>query len=410
MKAALAALMVTGAATLPQAALAEEMPNVALLDEAKLGKSDILMESGRTTNGDTGLGNLVADAYRAALGTDFALVSADSVQGSINWGWISSAKVRETLPKNQKLYKYEIKGSDLRPILNAQLSTANGADYSISGFKYVWSREYASVFYALLPNDSFLFANATYTVAVSESIAASNPIATLGRKIGEGPTETQALTSHLTSFGGLIASEPASRIRQVLFSIPEKISIGEARLAPKGQLVTVEGVVTTRPGIWGGKKFYLEDGTGATFIANEQHNVRPGDRVRVTAKSDWNVGEHRLNAIVSLSVIGHGDAPAPTLASPAQVSDSTQSKLLMLQGVKIEGIYPPAEFGNFGFTVSKNGEEAFIRSDSRSGLLYEDFTAKFKVGDIVDCIGISNRWVDYLQLNVREPGDVRISQ
>ena len=39
------------------------------------------------------------------------------------------------------LTKLEIKGKDLREIINAQISPVYGPDYSISGFTYTWNPE-----------------------------------------------------------------------------------------------------------------------------------------------------------------------------------------------------------------------------------------------------------------------------
>lgn len=48
--------------------------------------------------------------------------------------------------------------------------------------------------------------------------------------------------------------------------IPATISISDSRAKAAGSLVTVEGTVTTEPGIFGGQSFYLQDGTGGVYV------------------------------------------------------------------------------------------------------------------------------------------------
>lgn len=56
--------------------------------------------------------------------------------GKVTWGDLYNIQ-----PFGNTLMTFEIKGKDLAPIINAQLSPIYGPDYSISGFHYTWNPE-----------------------------------------------------------------------------------------------------------------------------------------------------------------------------------------------------------------------------------------------------------------------------
>nr|WP_316046849.1 DUF6359 domain-containing protein [Planococcus glaciei] len=61
-------------------------------------------------------------------------------------------------------------------------------------------------------------------------------------------------------------------------------SIAKARTSG-GELIQVEGIVTTGTGFWGGNAFYIQDETAGMYVYTSSANVAPGDKVRLTGKN-----------------------------------------------------------------------------------------------------------------------------
>lgn len=88
---------------------------------------------------ETNLGDLVADAYRAATGADIALVESREIRSSLALGDISYKDVLRVLPDSKPVSVAEVSGADLMDALemSARLyPNANGGFFQVSGLTY----------------------------------------------------------------------------------------------------------------------------------------------------------------------------------------------------------------------------------------------------------------------------------
>ena len=88
---------------------------------------------------ETNLGDLTADAYRAATGADLALVESSELKASLALGDIRYKDVLKVLPDGKPIAAAEISGADLMDALemSARLyPNANGGFFQISGLTY----------------------------------------------------------------------------------------------------------------------------------------------------------------------------------------------------------------------------------------------------------------------------------
>lgn len=69
-------------------------------------------------------------------------------------------------------------------------------------------------------------------------------------------------STNLKTESVMLGNVPAEPLPAEEDPIPATISISDSRAKTAGSLVTVEGTVTTEPGIFGGQSFYLQDETG----------------------------------------------------------------------------------------------------------------------------------------------------
>ncbi|ASK61493.1 endonuclease [Virgibacillus phasianinus] len=162
-----------------------------------------------SNNGDHGLGNLIADGMKAAMDSDFAMMNgggirADLLAGDVTWGDLYNIQ-----PFGNTLMKFEIKGADLYPIIQAQLSPKYGPDYSISGFHYTWDPETSEVVDVTMPDGTPVDMDKTYTLTVNNFMGTSTgskyaPISELGTNPEMGPSDLDATVDFVE---GLNSSE-----------------------------------------------------------------------------------------------------------------------------------------------------------------------------------------------------------
>ncbi len=88
---------------------------------------------------ETNLGNLVADAFRAALGTDVALINGGGIRNSVDIGPITYNEIISVLPYGNDGVSIAVSGQMLLDALEMGIRTspaANGGFMNVSGMRY----------------------------------------------------------------------------------------------------------------------------------------------------------------------------------------------------------------------------------------------------------------------------------
>lgn len=200
-----------------------------------------------------------------------------------------------------------------------------------------------------------------------------------------------------------IADVKVEDLPEVENPIPDLVSIDDARGVDDGELVTVEGVVTTTPGIWGGDGFYLQDETGGIYVFSSSDDVEQGQKVEVTAKKTTFNGEIELEDIVEVSDLGDGDMPEPEEVNV--VDDSNQGQLLTLKNVEVQNIDEPDSYGTFEFDAVNGEETTRVRVDNRSSFDYDAFTEQYGEGDELAITGVGSTFDGTYLLKPRSDDD-----
>ncbi|GGG61570.1 OmpL47-type beta-barrel domain-containing protein [Paenibacillus radicis (ex Gao et al. 2016)] len=198
-----------------------------------------------------------------------------------------------------------------------------------------------------------------------------------------------------------IADVPAEPLPVEEGPIPAKITVAEARSKAEGATVTVEGVVTTEPGAFGGQAFYLQDATGGIYVFQSQSGFHLGDVVKVTAPLALYNTELELADVAAIEKTG--TASIPTAAQVSAITDSLQGQLIQLNDVKISNIITATPAGSFEFDVVKGSVSNHIRVDARTGLTLANFP--YTEGDVVDITGVAAIFKGVNQLKPRGISD-----
>jgi len=173
-----------------------------------------------------------------------------------------------------------------------------------------------------------------------------------------------------------------------------EVTIAEARAAVgTDRTVQIQGTVTTTPGSWGGKAFYVQDETAGVYVFSssaEAGSLAVGDIVKITGKTSLYSGEVQFNS-PAIERISTGIAPAPqTVTLP--IDDSLQGELITLENVKIKDLAPSGTYGTFEFkAVDAANNELLIRHDNRTGYQFSQFEADgFNNNDVISVTGIAS--------------------
>ena len=161
----------------------------------------------RTENGagESALGNLIADAQRAAMGTDFAFMNpggirADVLAGEVTWGELFTVQ-----PFGNSLVKMNLTGQQIYDLLEQQWAGQTFARIlKTSGLTYEWdaAAPAGGRVVAVYRNGAPLDKTATYTATVNSFLADGGDNFTVLRegsnRVG-GPVDLDALIAYIQS-------------------------------------------------------------------------------------------------------------------------------------------------------------------------------------------------------------------
>ncbi|MFP7493098.1 endonuclease [Terribacillus saccharophilus] len=186
---------------------------------------------------------------------------------------------------------------------------------------------------------------------------------------------------------------------------PQHLTIKEARDVQDGEAVTIEGVVTSTPGSFGGNGFYLQDDTAGIYVFQDSEGFKPGDSVRISAiKTTYN-GEVEVKDIIDSEVIGQAELPAAKTVSA--VDASNQGQLVKIENAEIKNIEAVNSYGTFEFdAVGQDGNTTRVRVDNRIGTDHDTFLSQFQEGDKVDITGAASIFKDTYQLKPVSPDNI----
>ncbi|MBP3952591.1 DUF6359 domain-containing protein [Bacillus suaedae] len=399
-----------------------------LVDEQKnevVGKSaQTLVNSYPTRDkfGDPGVGNLLADSMKFSMDSDFALMNGGGVRNPLHEGEITWGDLFNITPFGNYLVKIEISGAEFKNILNAMISPQYGADSFIAGAKYTWDpleNEVVDVF--LLDEEgkvgSEIDPTATYSLVVNNYMYENSEhsdyrlLSQYGKNKIDGKIDVEALVDYVKSYNNepiVYPNEGLGRIEAIEVVTPDlgEVTIKEAREAGVKKKVTVEGIVTVTPGVWGSNGYYIQDDTAGVYVNGA--GVKIGDRVKLTGITAESAGEFQLtNLIGQAEILGSVDVPAAIQLTPSEINEATEGKLVEVKGATISELKSVNTYGTFEFIATKEGKSVSVRVDNRAGVTYDNFA--YKNGDVVNVKGVVGEFNGTYQLKPRMVEDIVVA-
>lgn len=229
----------------------------------------------------------------------------------------------------------------------------------------------------------------------------SSGSASLRLKQGSSNVITESVT---------IANVPAEPLPDDGPAVPAVTPIATARQAADGTAVTVQGTITTEPGLFGGQGFYLQDSSAGIYVFQSTAGYRLGDQIVISAAKTTYNGEIELESPVKIEKKGTAELPQPLVQSA--LTDSNQGQRVTLQNVTIQNYKAAAPAGSFEFDVASNsgdGAATHVRVDGRTGIDAAAFQQRYPAGTTVNITGISSIFKGTYQLKTISEDGVQLA-
>ncbi|EEL49435.1 MULTISPECIES: bifunctional metallophosphatase/5'-nucleotidase [Bacillus cereus group] len=176
---------------------------IAPLVNEVVGKSTAPLDRKQNAAGESTLGNLIADAQRATMQSQIALMNPGGIRNDLDAGDITWGELYGIQPFGNQLIKVNLTGQDIRDILNQQWQKDKTRMLQISGIQYTWDANKADgekITNIHLTNGEELVASKTYSV-VANAFLASGGDGFVSFKNGKdaetGPNDFEALVDYV---------------------------------------------------------------------------------------------------------------------------------------------------------------------------------------------------------------------
>lgn len=200
---------------------AKAAEKVAPLVNQVVGSTAAVINRDQTTAGESALGNFIADAQRAAMGTDFAFMNPGGIRADLDMGDVTWGELFTVQPFGNSLVKLEMTGQQIYAVLNQQLfGPVTTRFLQISGLTYTWdfNRPAGDRIVEVRKNGALLDLAATYTVTANNFIAAGGDgftVFTQGQNPVGGPIDLDALIDYIKTLSQPFSASIEGRISRL---------------------------------------------------------------------------------------------------------------------------------------------------------------------------------------------------
>jgi 2',3'-cyclic-nucleotide 2'-phosphodiesterase / 3'-nucleotidase / 5'-nucleotidase len=192
-----------------------------------IGEAAGPMTREQNEHGESVLGNVIADAMAAEMGTDFAFMNPGGIRADLDAGEITWGELFTIQPFGNDLVKMTLTGAEIRELLNQQFNPDKVRMLQISGLSYEWSDELEygeKVLDIYLPDGELIDEEKEYSLTVNNFMAGGgdNYTALLkGKNTYIGPTDLDGLVNYIKAQDGALNAEIEGRVLKVDLSDEE---------------------------------------------------------------------------------------------------------------------------------------------------------------------------------------------
>jgi len=180
---------------------------------------------------------------------------------------------------------------------------------------------------------------------------------------------------------------------------PVASSITKAREAKLGTEVDVQGVISTKPGLFGSKGFYLQDEAAGIYVHQKAKGFQVGDSVTLKGHVGEHQGELELKQVKAIEKTGSGPRPEPVLVKT--VDAANQGQLITIDQAVVD-------------RSSKKGNAVQLQvtaKDAATNVVIDKkvkLHTKLQKGDVVQVTGVASVKKGNYLLKVTDKKDVQL--
>lgn len=190
------------------------------------------------------------------------------------------------------------------------------------------------------------------------------------------------------------------------------ISLSAARALPEDSAVVIQGIVTSKPGSYGQKSFYIQDSTSGALVytSSVDSAVIRCSRLLITGITDSYAGKFEI-VPATIEILSQEAAEfAPQEIGITDIAEANEAVLVMLKDVTVQSITSDS-YSNATITINDGANTGTVRLDSRTGYAYSDL--EIAEGDLVNVTGIveqSSLTPAAYRVTLRDLNDITISE
>lgn len=186
-----------------------------------VGTAEKTLRRAQNESGESELGNLIADAQRAAMQTDFAFMNPGGIRADIEEGEVTWGDLFNVQPFGNHLVKMTLTGEQIRRLLNQQWQQPYLRFLQISGLRYTWDDTRPvgdKVVDIWLSDGTRLDPNDSYTVTANSFLAEGGDnftVFTEGTDREVGPADLDALIDYIQQLPQPFSASIEGRIEKI---------------------------------------------------------------------------------------------------------------------------------------------------------------------------------------------------
>ncbi|WP_235846851.1 bifunctional metallophosphatase/5'-nucleotidase [Neobacillus soli] len=169
-----------------------------------IGSTSGELTAKQNDSGESVMGDLIADAQRKEMNTDFAITNPGGIRADIDAGEITWGEAYTVQPFNNEMIKMTMTGQQIRDVLNQQWGDKTQM-LQISGFSYTWDPSKAvgdRVVSIKLPDRTEIDLKKSYSVTANIFLSGGGDGFTVFTKAQNkevGPVDLDALVNYISS-------------------------------------------------------------------------------------------------------------------------------------------------------------------------------------------------------------------
>jgi 5'-nucleotidase len=184
------------------ALVAAAQKRVAPLVERQVGESKLRVVREPNEAGESALGDLIADAQRAAVSADIGLMNLGGIRSDLEAGPVTWGELFTVQPFANDIVRMELSGAELLALLEQQWSDGESRILQISGMRVTWdpAKKPGQRVVDVRVGDAPLARERTYSVAVNSFLAPGGDnfsVLARGKNRSVGPVDLEALTRYV---------------------------------------------------------------------------------------------------------------------------------------------------------------------------------------------------------------------